>query len=71
MRIEGIEHKDEVLKLIEAAGYLRVSLRTLHNLFADGDGPPTIQIGRRRLVRRSALEAWLADREGAGHDRAA
>lgn len=71
MRIEGIEHKDEVLSLNEAAGYLRVSRRTLHSLIADGDGPPTIQIGRRRLIRRTALEAWLADREGAGHDRAA
>ena len=71
MRIEGIEQKDEVLSLNEAAGYLRISRRTLHSLIADSAGPPTIQIGRRRLIRRTALEAWLADREGAGHDRAA
>lgn len=71
MRIEGIEQKDEVLNLIEAAEYLRISRRTLHNLIADGDGPPTLTIGRRRLIRRAAIEQWLADREGAGHDRAA
>ena len=71
MRIEGIEQKDEVLNLNEAAGYLRVSLRTLHHLLAAGDAPPVVRIGRRRLIRRAAIEQWLADREGADHDRAA
>ncbi|MCH8491520.1 MAG: helix-turn-helix domain-containing protein [Oceanicaulis sp.] len=71
MRIEGIEHKDEVLNLNEAADFMRISRRTLHSLIADGIGPPTLTIGRRRLIRRTALESWLRDREGAGHDRAA
>ena len=71
MRIEGIEQKDEVLSLIEAAGYLRISLRTLHHLLAAGDAPPVVRIGRRRLIRRAAIEQWLTDREGQGHDRAA
>ena len=71
MQIDGIPKLDTLLNLNEAADFLRISRRTLHSLIADGDGPPTLTIGRRRLVRRSALEAWLSDREGAGHDRAA
>ena len=71
MRIEGIQKKDEVLSLTEAADFLRISRRTLHHLLATGDAPPVIRIGRRRLIRRAAIEQWLSDREGQGHDRAA
>jgi excisionase family DNA binding protein len=71
MRIDTTEKKDEILNLSEAADFMRISRRTLHSLIADGIGPPTLTIGRRRLIRRTALEAWLADREGQGYDRAA
>jgi excisionase family DNA binding protein len=42
-------------------GYLALSLRTVHRLIASG-ALPSIKIGNRRLVRRSALEAWLSGR---------
>jgi len=71
MRINTAEQKDEILNLSEAADFMRISRRTLHSLIAKSDGPPTLTIGRRRLIRRTALEAWLADREGQGHERAA
>ena len=71
MRIDGIPKQDTLLNLTEAADLLRISLRTLHHLLAAGDAPPVFRIGRRRLIRRAAIEQWLTDREGAGHDAAA
>lgn len=57
MRIEGIEHKDEVLNLNEAADFMRISRRTLHSLIADGIGPPTLTIGRRRCTAGTDRDA--------------
>lgn len=56
---------DALLTLDEAADRLRVSRRHLATLRASGDGPPVIPIGRRRLIRAGALQAWLAERERA------
>jgi excisionase family DNA binding protein len=62
---------DAVLTLAETADTLRISRRHLAKLLAEGRGPPTIKLGRRALVRRIALDQWLADAEESGHDRAA
>lgn len=62
---------DTVLTLAEAADTLRISRRHLAKLFAEGKGPPTIKLGRRAIVRRIALDQWLAGAEKSGHDRAA
>ncbi len=53
----------ETLTIPEAAAALRVSRRHLQNLFRRGDGPPVIRLGRRRIIRREALDRWLAGRE--------
>jgi excisionase family DNA binding protein len=53
----------DALTLAEAADVLRVSIRHLHHLFRQGDGPPTIRLGRRRIIRREALDQWLVARE--------
>jgi excisionase family DNA binding protein len=53
----------QALTLAEAADALRVSPRHLQNLFRRGDGPPTIRLGRRRIIRHEALNQWLAERE--------
>ncbi len=53
----------QALTLAEAADALRVSPRHLQNLFRKGDGPPVIRLGRRRIIRREALDRWLAKRE--------
>ena len=29
---------------------------------------PTIRLGRRKLVRREALDAWIRENESGGHD---
>ena len=62
---------DAVHTLAEVAGILRISRRHLAKLSAEGKGPPLIRLGRRALVRRSALDMWLADAEESSHDRAA
>jgi prophage regulatory protein len=31
-----------------------------------GEGPASFKLGRRRVWRRSTVEAWLADQEAAG-----
>ena len=56
-----IDH--EALTLAEAVDVLRVSLRHLQNLLRQGEGPPVIHLGRRRIIRREALDQWLAGRE--------
>jgi excisionase family DNA binding protein len=64
-------HDNAVLTLAEAAGTLRISIRHLAKLLSEGKGPPVIRLGRRALVRRVALDQWLADAEKSSHDRAA
>jgi excisionase family DNA binding protein len=54
-----------VLRPKEAAVCLRLSLRTLRRLTAQGV-IPSIKVGRLRLFPRAALEAWLAERAVGG-----
>ena len=51
------------LTIAETADVLRVSRRHLQNLLRQGDGPPVIHLGRRRIIRREALSQWLVGRE--------
>jgi len=39
------------------------SLRHFYDLEKRGEAPATVRIGRRRYVRRSTGEQWLAERE--------
>lgn len=40
-----------------------ISPRTFYLLQKRGDGPPTIRIGRRTLIRVEAAQGWLLERE--------
>jgi excisionase family DNA binding protein len=53
----------ETLTILEAAAALKVSRRHLQSLWAKGDGPPVIRLGRRCIIRRDALDQWLTKRE--------
>jgi excisionase family DNA binding protein len=53
----------DALTISEAADAIRVSRRHLQNLCQKGEGPPIIHLGRRRIIRREALNQWLAERE--------
>ena len=53
---------DRLMTLKDVADTLSISLRTVMRLVADGD-LPSVLIGRRRLIRRETLRAWLAGRE--------
>jgi hypothetical protein len=53
----------ELLTTVEAASYLRVSVRTLEDKRVDGTGPPYFKVGPGRgakvVYRRSDLNDWL------------
>ena len=64
--------KDEILTAAEVAAELRCSKAHVYNMIAgkvEGVSPlPAICMGRRKLVRRSALEEWKRINESAGSD---
>lgn len=53
-----------VLSIAETATALAVSQRHVARLLARQE-LPSIKIGRRRLIRREALKAWIQGREAA------
>jgi len=63
---------DEILTVAEVASELRCSRTHVYNVIAGnvvGVSPlPAIAMGRRKLVRRSALEGWKRINESAGGD---
>ncbi len=64
--------RDEILTAAEVAAELRCSKAHVYNTIAgkvEGVSPlPAICMGRRKLVRRSALEQWKRANESAGQD---
>lgn len=52
----------EALSVRDVAERLAVSTRHVHRLIARRE-LPSLRVGRRRLVRRETLRAWLAGRE--------
>jgi excisionase family DNA binding protein len=63
---------DEILTAAEVAAELRCSKAHVYNAIAgkvEGVSPlPAISMGRRKLVRRSALEQWKRTNESNGRD---
>lgn len=57
------------LSVDEAAGLLGVAPRTLRSMIAAGTFP-TLRIGRRVLVPRAGLDAWIAARQADPNDAA-
>jgi predicted DNA-binding transcriptional regulator AlpA len=64
-KMTNSENASEVLTLEETAGVLQVSQRHLFKIMADGNGPPVISLGRRKVIRREALQQWLLNQEAA------
>jgi excisionase family DNA binding protein len=64
--------RDEILTAAEVAVELRCSKAHVYNTIAgkvEGMSPlPAICMGRRKLVRRSALEEWKRTNESGGCD---
>jgi excisionase family DNA binding protein len=63
----ALSHHDEESPFMtsdETAGYLRIPTETLRYWGWKGDGPRSVRVGRRRLYRRSDVEAWIAQLEG-------
>jgi excisionase family DNA binding protein len=51
------------LSITDFCDLIGISRRTFYHLADRDEAPPTIQIGRRRLIRREAAETWLLERE--------
>jgi len=64
--------RDEILTVVEVAAELRCSKAHVYNAIAgkvEGVSPlPAISMGRRKLVRRGALEQWKKLNETGGGD---
>jgi excisionase family DNA binding protein len=52
----------EVMSRQEACAYVGVSLSTLERLIREG-ALPVVKLGRRVLIRKASLEAWLQAHE--------
>jgi len=51
---------DSIRQFCKDAGF---SVRKFYDLEAKGEAPPTVRIGKRRLVKRDTGAAWLKARE--------
>ena len=49
------------LTVAEVAAYLRVSVRTVDALMAQGSGPKCFRVGRQRRWQPEEVEAWIAE----------
>lgn len=56
-----------LLTVAEAAALLGIGKTTLYLLLASG-GLPSVQIGRRRLIREDAIAAYIDGLTGSGPD---
>lgn len=59
------QEDDSLLLVPEIADLARVSLETVRFWRKEGCGPPMFRLGRRVVARRSAVLAWIAEREAA------
>ncbi|HEV3176026.1 MAG TPA: helix-turn-helix domain-containing protein [Stellaceae bacterium] len=53
----------DYLTVADLAGELGVTVRTIRNWEALGEGPPRTQLGRRALYHRPGVLRWLAQRQ--------
>ena len=58
-----VQVQDQLMTVRESAGYLRMSESFLNKARLNGAGPPFVRIGRKVLYRRSAVDAWLTERQ--------
>ena len=54
---------NDLLTIAEAAEAARILRRHLQTLLQRCEGLPVIRLGRRLIIRREALQAWLVSRE--------
>jgi excisionase family DNA binding protein len=58
-----MEHNPEYLRIPEVAELLRISRNRAYDLAATDPTFPAIAIGRRLIVSRKDLEAWLTHKQ--------
>lgn len=57
------EVQDQLYTIEEASGYLRTTPSTLRYWQSISKGPKSFKLGVRRLYRKSALDAFIAEAE--------
>lgn len=58
--------EDRLLTIDQVIERTQLSRRNLYNIWARGEGPKTVKVGHRRLVRESDLRAWMETLGGHG-----
>jgi excisionase family DNA binding protein len=58
-----VEMSLNTLTLPGAAERIGISERHLKRMLAKGEGPNTVRLGRRRLIRPESLDDWLKSHE--------
>jgi len=58
--------ESEFLDSLELEGLTGTRSSTWRYWASIGQGPPSFKLGRRRVWRRSVVQAWLAEQEAAG-----
>ncbi len=53
----------DILTHEEAAALLGVHKKTLARWYAEGKGPPRVEVGSKRFYIKSSVEAWLRSSE--------
>lgn len=54
---------DELLTAEQVADWLKITVRFLHKLIREGDGPSYVQVSPlKRHFRRSAVQEWINSR---------
>ena len=54
------------LSIERAAKRAGIGRTLMYQLLRSGEGPPTVRLRRRRVIRVEALRRWLSDREARG-----
>lgn len=49
----------------QVATHFGLTIETLRNWRSQRRGPPAVKVGRKCFYRQTAIDAWLASREGA------
>ena len=67
-QLPASREKRDAFTVQEAADRLGVGRATIYKWWSEGQGPPAIKVGRRRLISREALENWLRDQTATSSD---
>lgn len=63
--MEALRKESATLSVMETAKHLGISRTLAYQLF-NAEDFPSFRVGKRKLVRKTTLETWIAQMEGGG-----